>query len=349
MSQDNTSFPFTQLTEPQTYADPTPPASSDPATLLLLGNLCLLTYQQYANGSPALSEQQIQAVIGSSWSVSNFTGFTISEALGTGTIPGEPGFYTTLPVGFAVTLTSGTQTLNVIALRGSQSFDEWVNDATAVPAVFAVGNNGGNYYYYAEPVGLVHGGFYALYTQGTEGGLPQVMSETWDSYWCTRPAGSIAEQVASVMTSLDGQAPLYVTGHSLGAALAGLAAMDVGTNFHHSFPSLTMVHLAPPRLAAGASTDLFGPLAPIGVPASTFVSSFTTAVPTSLAVVHSADIVPILPPESTTLGDFTFEFAQVAQVVINFCAQTGDIGENHSAAQTYVPYLQQLADGFTGS
>jgi hypothetical protein len=346
MSQESTSsFALTQLTEPQSYADPTPPASPDLSTLLLLGNLCLLTYQQYASGTPALSEPQIQAQIGSSWSVSNFTGFTISEALGTGAIPGEPGFYTTLPVGFAVTLTNSDQVLNVIALRGSQSFDEWLNDATAIPAIFAVGNNGGTYYSHLElaPLGMVHGGFYALYTQGTEGSLPQRI-EYIEGYEYSRPTGSIAAQVAAAMTSLASQSPLFVTGHSLGAALAGLAAMDAGTNFAQSFPSLTMVQLAPPRLAAGV--DAFNSY--LGISASTFVASFASAVPASLAIVHSADIVPILPSEVTTVGDFTFEFDQVAQTVVNFCAQTGDIAANHSAAQTYVPYLQQLADGFAG-
>jgi hypothetical protein len=337
------SFVLTPLTEPQSYADPTPPASADPSTLLLLGNLCLLTYQQYANGTPTLSEQQIQAQIGSSWSVSNFTGFTISEALGTGTIPGEPGFYTTLPVGFAVTLTNSGQVLNVIALRGSQSFDEWLNDATAIPASFVVGNNGGANYPHFEiaPLGMVHGGFYALYTQGTEGSLPQLI-EHIDGYEYSRPTGSIAAQVAAAMTSLASKTPLFVTGHSLGAALAGLAAMDVGTNFAQSFPSLTMVHLAPPRLSAGVEAFT------LQIPASAFVAQFASAVPASLAIVHSADIIPILPSEVMTVGDFTFEFDQVAQTVVNFCAQTGDIATNHSAAQTYVPYLQQLAAGFAG-
>jgi hypothetical protein len=32
--------------------------------------------------------------------------------------------------------------------------------------------------------------------------------------------------------------------------------------------------------------------------------------------------------------------------VINFCAQTGDIGNNHSCVITYIPYVQALAGGF---
>ena len=34
------------------------------------------------------------------------------------------------------------------------------------------------------------------------------------------------------------------------------------------------------------------------------------------------------------------------QTVINFCAQTGDIEGNHSCISTYLPYMQQLGNGF---
>lgn len=344
MSQDST-FAFTQLTEPQEYANPTSPAGPSADTLLLIGNLCLLTYQQYAGSPTQLTAADIQTVIGAQWDVSNFTGFTLSEALGFGAVPGTTGDYTTVPAGFAVTLTNSSsgQTLNAIALRGTQTFDEWLDDVTALPAAFLVGNNNGNYYSHLEiaPLGMVHGGFYSLYTQGTDGSLPQTI-EHFSGVEYTRPAGSIAAQVAAAMTSLDSSAPLYVTGHSLGAAFAGLAAMDVGTNFPGIFPSITLVHLAPPRLAAGL--EAFS----LGVDVSTFVSSFQAVVPTSVAIVHSPDIVPILPPSSTTVGDFSLAFAQVAATTINFCAQTGDIGNNHSCALTYVPYLQQLANDFGG-
>jgi hypothetical protein len=33
--------------------------------------------------------------------------------------------------------------------------------------------------------------------------------------------------------------------------------------------------------------------------------------------------------------------------VVSFCAQTGDIGMNHGCLNTYVPYLQALAGGFS--
>jgi hypothetical protein len=37
------------------------------------------------------------------------------------------------------------------------------------------------------------------------------------------------------------------------------------------------------------------------------------------------------------------------QNVINFCAQTGDIGCNHGCVNTYVPYLAALAANFSGA
>jgi hypothetical protein len=69
----------------------------------------------------------------------------------------------TVPVGFALrgAMTSGGPAMNIIALRGTQTYNEWISDIDAVPTPFHVGNNNGNYYLNIEfaPLGLVHGGF----------------------------------------------------------------------------------------------------------------------------------------------------------------------------------------------
>jgi hypothetical protein len=41
------------------------------------------------------------------------------------------------------------------------------------------------------------------------------------------------------------------------------------------------------------------------------------------------------------------EFQAVTSNIIRFCAQAGTIGGNHSCADTYLPYLQALAGGFS--
>lgn len=341
-------FAFTQLTESPSNASPAPPQGFDAVIAFLLGKCCNLTYTQFAAGTQQLSPEQITNAIGPDFNCTQVgDGITSSEELTAGSEIGQPGEFTTVPVGFALRCSpaSGGQSFNVIALRGTQTLSEWVEDAEGIPTAFHIGNRNGKYYFRAEiaPLGMVHGGFYTLYNQGTDGTEPQevVHDEAWAEY--TRPTGSIAQQIATLVTQLDTSLPLYVTGHSLGAALAVICAMDIATNFPKSFPAgqLSMYNLAGPLVAAGIKA--FG----FGVSSSTFVSAYNNAVPVSFRIVHSADIVPILPPVCTSLGsELMLEFAHVTDNAVNFIAQTGSIGGNHACTDTYVHYLKKLALGF---
>jgi Lipase (class 3). len=338
---------FTQLTEPQQYATPTGlPAGFDPTIALLLGNCCNLAYSQFASGTTSLAPAQI-AGLWSGNTLSQLEGFTLSEAIAAGAEIGTTGEYVTFPVGFALTGSiPGRPPMNIIALRGTRTYNEWINDAEAIPAPWHVGTNNGNYYPIDDPFryGMVHGGFYNLYNQGSLGTQPTSSGVLEYSY--SRPIGSIAQQIYSLLTDgspFDSSLPLYITGHSLGAALATLCAMDVGINMPGSFPAgkLYMYNLASPLVAAGISA--YG----IGVETSTFVSAYNAAVANSYRVVHAPDIVPIMPPGCTDLGtEIELDFAHVTSNVVDFCAQTGSIGGNHACADTYVPYLQQLFEGF---
>ncbi|HEU4386613.1 MAG TPA: lipase family protein [Blastocatellia bacterium] len=341
-------FAFTQLIESPSNASATPPQGFDSTIAFLLGQCCNLTYTQFAAGTAQLSAEQITAAIGPDFNCTQVgNGITVSEELTAGSEIGQPGAYATVAAGFALNCTpaGGGQSINVIALRGTQTLSEWVEDAEGIPTAFHVGNRNGKYYLRSElaPLGMVHGGFYALYNQGTDGAQPQevVHDLAWAEY--TRPTGSIAEQIATLVGQLDNSLPLYVTGHSLGAALAVICAMDIGTNFPKSFAAgqLQMYNLACPLVAAGIKA--FG----IGVGASYFVEEYNKAVPVSFRIVHSADIVPILPPVCTSLGsELMLEFAHVTDNAVNFIAQTGSIGGNHACADTYVHYLKKLAQGF---
>lgn len=144
----------------------------------------------------------------------------------------------------------------------------------------------------------------------------------------------------------DGPINLYTTGHSLGGALATLCALDVAVSYPDAFSSLAMYSLGSPRVAVA-----------LGSTVDVSVTLYQQAVPNAYAIVHAADIVPILPPLSTSLPPgsasplVTLTAAQVATAdnTVNFCAQTGDVVDNHTYSITYVPYLAQLAAGFSAS
>lgn len=345
----NFPFAFTQLTEPQQYASANAlPAGFDTEIALLLGNCCNLTYSQFASGQTTLSAESIAGL----WpgnSLSQIAGFSVSEAISAGAEIGTTGEYVTFPVGFALTgAVAGRGSINIIALRGTRTYNEWINDVEAVPATWQVGTNNGQYYSVVpDPYtyGMTHGGFYNLYNQGTNGTLPASVSEGLLTVSYTRPVGSISAQIYDLLTSatFDTKLPLYITGHSLGAALAELCAMDVGVNLPNSFSSgeLYAYSLAGPLVAAGIAA--YG----LGVDTSYFVSSYNKVVSNSFRIVNVPDIVPISPPACISLGsELEIDFAQVTGNVVNFCAQTSSIGGNHSCADIYVPYLQQLYGGF---
>lgn len=65
----------------------------------------------------------------------------------------------------------------------------------------------------------------------------------------------------------------------------------------------------------------------------------------SFLIVNAADLVPLLPPPSLTLGSASLTFRQVSDTATNFCVQTGSIGGNHSLLDTYLPYAAMLANG----
>lgn len=440
MSSNQTSITFTQLVEPTaSVTQNPPPAPFDAQMAYLLGQCCSLTYTQFDAGldwTPDFSGLTLPAY--SAISASNAKTFSVYEANEPGPTTGDAGDYDQVAAGFGVQLqlTPGgggaARDIIVIALRGSRTFDEWMNNADAFPTSFAY--DPGNF----SSLGSVHAGFYGLYTIGTNGQAlnqqGQPVGNLLDPQVSNRAVGSIAAQVGAYVSSLSGNLPVYVTGHSLGGALATLCALDVAYNFAGHFSELYMYSLASPRVAVSL-TDSFGYAIPYLGDGELFVAYYQTYVPNSYRIVHASDIVPLLPPLSLTLGPITLACAHVtdqyqitdtgaaatadiqngavssidvtnegsgymignrfpvslsagggtgaiaqayvdlfdylkvtviyggvnytsapavsfpstgslAQNVVNFCAQTGDIGGNHSCTNTYVPYLAQLAAGF---
>ncbi len=333
---------FTTLTQPaDTVSQSTPASPFDANTAYLLGQCCAFAYDQFAQGAAWAPDWSSLVVSGATvalatTSLTNPQPLTMAEAVGPMPTVGDAGYYVQLTAGFAVQLaitpTGGgdAQTIVVIALRGTRSWQEWINDLEAVPATFGITDVS------------VHAGFFADYTVGTAG----VTSKSPLSTTGGRAAGSLAAQVAAYVSQLDDSLPLYVTGHSLGGALATLCALDVAASYPDAFSSLAMYSLGSPRVAVA-----------LGSTVDVSVTLYQQAVPDSYAIVHAADIVPILPPLSTSLPPgsasplVTLTAAQVASAdnTINFCAQTGDVVDNHTYSITYVPYLALLAAGFSAS
>ena len=432
------SSPFTSLVQPTASVSATPAASSfDPGTAYLLGQCCALTYAQFDAGAITLDSFSAMQLAGSldghALKASNLVEFTVSEASEPGPTPGDVGDYFQTQGGFGVQLamTQGqsTHTWTVIALRGTRTFTEWLDDAEALPVAFAPG------IVELDGQGSVHSGFYADYTVGTSGAVV-ASSSALSGTVADRAPGSLAAQVGAYLTGLNDTGSVYVTGHSLGAALATLCAMDIALNFPPS-ESLALYALASPRVAVGLSDSWGVPLPTLGNQAM-FVRNFQNTVPNAYQVVNAADIVPISPPLSLSLGALTVTCMQVTDPyegsgaagtasvadgavtgvsvslldmgsgyaesspppvsfsggagwgaaatasvdfaglvsgievtsggfgytsaptvsigqsgtglcgnVVTFCVQTGDIGMNHGCLNTYLPYLQALAGGFS--
>jgi len=141
----------------------------------------------------------------------------------------------------------------VIAIRGTEGILEWVQDAKflAVPCPFL--SSGGN----------TEDGFTAMYdsmTVNPAGGRPSVVKALATLPW-KRPVTS-----------------LTICGHSLGAALATLLALDVAANRTSPFNNPTVYTYASPKT---------------GDPV--FATTYNHVVPNTFRIANRLDLVPKLP------------------------------------------------------
>jgi hypothetical protein len=335
-------FPFNTLVQPSAFVTQTPPSGFDADMANLLASATAAAIQLHAKGLTSLTTAMLDALplVGTAASYQQIGGvFTAperprSERRHSEPILPPPGGYVQVTIGLALqALDVNSKSLfTVIALRGTQTRQEWVDDLTAIPHNFALGAN----------VGSVHAGFYAVYTTGADG---QAGTST-----SPRPAGSLADQINQAVTASTWPqgVPLYVTGHSLGAALAELCAMDLALNASSHVKSITMLSFAPPRVSAGFLED--------GKPLDShdptkFMDSYQQFVPNSYSVVNAADLVPIMPPTLGSSAGFQVLFYPVVPSAntVMYCAQLGDIGSNHELTTNYLPYVQALAAGFSST
>ncbi|MBD2425090.1 lipase family protein [Phormidium sp. FACHB-1136] len=134
-----------------------------------------------------------------------------------------------------------------------------------------------------EPLGQVHLGFHTLYFK------------------------QLAEAVRAAVQTLDPAKPLVISGHSLGGALANLAAMDMALHYPDFQPNLHIYTYGTPRVG-----DL------------TFVENHSKLLPNHYRVVNLADMVPMTPLSNLLIVNFMHAGEQWS-----FLSHHGDIAPNH--------------------
>jgi len=174
-----------------------------------------------------------------------------------------------IPVYWGYVLTSPKH--NIIAFRGTNREVEAITDAI----VFQ--NN-----YPISGYGKVHAGFLELYQ-------------------------SLVNQVQEAARTFDPRLPCYITGHSLGGALATLAALDLALSLPKLKNHIQLYTYASPR---------------VGTPE--FATQHSQLLPNSYRVVNLGDTIPLTPP----LEVYGNRYSHVGQMW-SFLANTGDITRNH--------------------
>jgi len=260
---------------------------------------CELTYQQYQNGLPPANNGSVPMPTGFT-QIASFTAPEISlnsanlaaykkvqwQTLTTSNEI-KPMAVGVQDVYFGFAATSATY--NVVAVRGTRSTFEWALDAdipqVPVPLVWY---HNGNF-----EVAKVHMGFLIAYS-------------------------FLVEQIITACQQFDNSLPCLVTGHSLGAALATLAAPSI--ELLTGNPNVQMYNFASPR---------------VGNPA--FVGAYSALIPQSYRVVNLADVVPMVPPTNLF---WDYEHVPTEWSFLN---QTGNIVGNHAliGADNYIAAVTQ--------
>ena len=144
----------------------------------------------------------------------------------------------------------------LLAIRGTKTFQEWLLDFLAVPVPFSP----------APEAGSVALGFLSIY-------------RTFTFVDTAGASQTLAEVIADLTAKAAGITEFLVLGHSLGAALATLAAAELTIVNPSGVRDKVMIYTyASPR---------------VGLPG--FASSFNDAVPTSFRIWNILDIVPEFP------------------------------------------------------
>ncbi|PSN19637.1 lipase [filamentous cyanobacterium CCP5] len=164
---------------------------------------------------------------------------------------------------------------SILVFRGTQRTAEWIGNIYAVQQGYLHPQTG-------EQLGRIHTGF-------------------------RRIADTIINPlVVEAVRQINPDKPCYVSGHSLGAALATLIALDIALAVPPLQPNLQVYAYAGPR---------------VGDPE--FARSYAKILPNSFRIANLADPIPTMPP--TKLQS---EFVHVGEEW-SFLTQSGDLLPNH--------------------
>lgn len=181
----------------------------------------------------------------------------------------------------------------IIAFRGTSTTTDWISDIIASQTSFK----------FMKEDGLTHRGFTHINSSARQG-------------------------ILSELAKLPQDKILYVTGHSLGGALATLCAVDIAAN--SAFDSPALFTFGSPR---------------VGDP--DFVKAFAKYVPRSFRIANLFDIVTHAPPTIYKLPkrEKKFYYSHV-RALSTLSFQKGAIGLNHVIG-SYFAELTRLQPEFT--
>jgi predicted lipase len=180
--------------------------------------------------------------------------------------------------------------MNILMFRGTQRQTEWIENVLALQTPYQ--NPATD-----QPLGKVHLGIYDFYQS------------------------SLAKSVREAVKSIDPKIPLLIAGHSLGSALATLAAMDVALLYPKLQPNLHLYAYAGPRVGDRA-----------------FIEAHSNLIPNHYRVVNLADTIPLLPMSRQLNAEFVHGGEQWS-----FLSYQGDIMPNHFV-ETYRNAIAQEAE-----
>lgn len=200
---------------------------------------------------------------------------------------------TELFIGYILT----SKTNNIIAFRGTQTQAEWVQNLRAAQREYRARSTGKSY-------GFVHRGFMDIVRQ------------------------KIGDSLLDTVRQLDPTIPCYITGHSLGSAIATLAALEIALNIPQIREQIQLYTYAAPRVG---NYD--------------FAEVHNSLIPNSYRIVNQGDFVPLIPPVSIKNQDIKAQYAHLGQKW-TFLTQYGDVLLNH-VVDTYSQAIEAEEETLT--
>ncbi|MEL6437747.1 MAG: lipase [Cyanobacteria bacterium J06621_8] len=169
---------------------------------------------------------------------------------------------------------------NIIAFRGTQTQIEWWRNLQATQKKYFAPQTGEHY-------GWIHEGYWKIVRE------------------------KIGSDLITAVKQLDPTIPCYITGHSLGGALATVAAMEIALEIPKIRQQIQLYTYAAPRVGDRM-----------------FAQAHSQLIPNSYRIVNVSDFVPLVPPIKIKNLFTTARYSHVGQKW-SFTTQFGDVLLNH--------------------